>query len=70
MTATELRATLEGLGITHAEAARILGIDRRTIRRYLAGPGEPSGRAIPVSTAKILRLALTGKLNMADIEAA
>jgi transcriptional regulator with XRE-family HTH domain len=70
MTATELRDALESLGITQAEAARILGIDRRTIRRYLAGPDAPSGRAIPVLTAKILRLALAGKLTVADVEAA
>ena len=70
MTATELRYVLESLGLTQAEAARILGIDRRTIRRYLAGPSEPSGRAIPPSTAKLLRLALAGKIRLADIASA
>lgn len=70
MTTAELRAALESLGLTQAEAARILGIDRRTIRRYLAGPDAPSGRAIPVPIAKILRLALAGKLRLADIASA
>lgn len=51
MTPTALRATLAALGLTQAEAAHMLGVDERTIRRWLAGE-----RKIPEPAARLLGL--------------
>lgn len=40
MTDTELRATLARVGLTQTGAARLFGIDARTMRRWLAGERE------------------------------
>jgi DNA-binding transcriptional regulator YiaG len=40
MTATELRATLARVGLTQTGAARLFGLDDRTLRRWAAGDGE------------------------------
>lgn len=37
MTSTELRTSITRLGLSQAGAARILGIDPRTMRRYCSG---------------------------------
>lgn len=37
MTPDQLRTTLDRLGLTQVGAARLLGIDPRTMRRYCAG---------------------------------
>ncbi len=37
MTPDQLRAALDRLGLTQVGAARLLGIDPRTMRRYCAG---------------------------------
>ena len=37
MTPTELRAFLSRLGLSQVGAAKVVGIDPRTMRRYLAG---------------------------------
>lgn len=51
MTPTEFRAELSRLGLTQTGAARALGIEPRTVRRYASG-------ATPVS--RVIELALIG----------
>ena len=51
MDAQELREAICGLGVSQCEAARRLGLDPRTIRRYLAGDGRLDARG-----AQLLRL--------------
>ena len=63
MTPAEFREALATLGISHNKAARILGVDTRSIRRYLTGE-----RGISEPTAILLRLAVSGKITVADIE--
>jgi DNA-binding transcriptional regulator YiaG len=40
MTPADLRAALARLGLTQAGAAHLLGVDARTMRRWLAGTRE------------------------------
>ena len=63
MTAKQFCSGLEKLGLSQVGAAKLLGITDRTSRRYAAGDAE-----IPEPTAKLLRLAIAGKISVADIE--
>jgi len=51
MTAAELRELINQLGFSQCEAARRLGLNPRTVRRYLAGDGRLDARG-----AQLLRL--------------
>ena len=51
MTAAELLETIRALGFSQCEAARRLGLNPRTVRRYLAGEGRLDARG-----AQLLRL--------------
>jgi hypothetical protein len=62
MTAAQLRTILQRLDITQVGASRILGLSDRAIRRYIAGT------PIPEPVAKLLRLAIAGKVTITDIE--
>ena len=55
MTAAELLETIRALGFSQCEAARRLGLNPRTVRRYLAGQGRLDARG-----AQLLRLWLAG----------
>ncbi len=46
MTTTDLRETLARLGLSQTGAARLLGVDARTMRRWLAGEREMPQPAI------------------------
>lgn len=50
MTSTELRELIESSGLSQREIARMLVIDERTLRRYLAGD-------LPIP--KVVELAVT-----------
>jgi transcriptional regulator with XRE-family HTH domain len=65
MTTKEFRAVLDKLGLTQAAAARLLGADARTFRRYALDETN-----IPQALALLLRLMVAGKVAPADIEAA
>lgn len=51
MSAAEYRATLDRLGLTQAGAARAIGVDARTSRRWALNE-----RPIPEPVSRLLRL--------------
>lgn len=53
MTPDELRALIEGAGITQARAAGLAGVSDRTMRQYLAGD-----RKIAISASSLLVVCL------------
>jgi DNA-binding transcriptional regulator YiaG len=58
MTNHEYRDLLTALGLTQAGAARLLGVDERTSRRWAAGE-----RDIPPPAARFLRFLLEAKIS-------
>lgn len=65
MTARQFTLALEKLDLSQVGAAKLLGISDRVVRRYVADHAK-----VPEPTAKLLRLALSGKITIADIGAA
>jgi DNA-binding transcriptional regulator YiaG len=51
MTAADYRAALDRLGLSQVAAAKVLGVNPRTSRRWALGES-----GIPVSVGKLLRL--------------
>jgi hypothetical protein len=51
MTPTDLRSVLGRLGVSHSGAARLLGVDYRTMRRWLSGELE-----MPETVVRLLAL--------------
>lgn len=45
MTPATLRATLSGIGLSQSHAARLLGVNPRTMRRWIAGEQPVPGPA-------------------------
>jgi len=64
MTAKQFQAALDRLGLSQVGAARLLGADPRTARRWALGE-----RSVPGPVAIILRLMLAGKITAQDIDA-
>jgi hypothetical protein len=65
MTANQFRAALTRLDLSQVGAARLVGADPRTGRRWALAE-----RPIPDCVAILLRLLLAKKITIADIEAA
>jgi DNA-binding transcriptional regulator YdaS (Cro superfamily) len=65
MTTSQLRATLDRLQVSDAAAGRLLGVPKRTVRRWALGES-----AVPHAIALLLRLLLSGKISADDIRAA
>lgn len=65
MTAKQFQAAIDRLGLSQVGAARLLGADPRTARRWALGE-----RSVPESVSILLRLMLAGKITVADIESA
>lgn len=65
MTPTEYRAALSRLGLSQAGAGALFGVADRTSRRWALDEA-----AIPDAVAKLLRLALAGKISVEDIRGA
>jgi len=63
MTPNQFRAALDRLDLSQVGAARLVGADPRTGRRWALGE-----RPVPECVAIILRLLVAGKITMADIE--
>lgn len=65
MTAKQFRTALDRLKLSQLGAARLIGADPRTARRWALGE-----RDIPQCVAILLRLLLAGKISVADVDAA
>jgi hypothetical protein len=63
MTANQYRAALARLDLSQVGAARLVGADPRTGRRWALGE-----RPIPDCVAILLRLLLAKKITIADVE--
>jgi DNA-binding transcriptional regulator YdaS (Cro superfamily) len=59
----EFQRTLSRLGLSQVRAAHLLGVDPRTVRRWILGE-----RALPVTTAILVGLLGAGKITAKDIE--
>jgi predicted transcriptional regulator len=64
MTAKEFSAARERLGYQQKQLADLLGRGERTVRRYEVGESP-----VPAGVAKLIHLALNGKINLAKLEA-
>lgn len=62
MTPAELSDILERRGIPQTRAAALLGVDGRTVRRWIAGD-----REIPEVVARVLRMADAGRLSLDEL---
>lgn len=62
MTPAELRATLERFGISQVRAAKILGVDDRSLRRWVLGEAP-----IPILVERVLDAASRGRLRLEDL---
>jgi hypothetical protein len=63
MTANQFRTAIEKLGLSQVGAARLVGADPRTGRRWAL-----EERPVPECVAILLRLLLTKKITIADVE--
>jgi hypothetical protein len=58
VTPAELRALIEAAAITQADAARRCYASDRTMRQWLAEPGTPAHRHMPLTASETLALSL------------
>lgn len=58
MTLEEYRAAIAALGLSQVAAARLLGVDPRTSRKWATGE-----RDIPEPAARMLRLMIAAKIS-------
>lgn len=64
MTPNQFRAALDRLKLSQLGAARLVGSDPRTARRWALGE-----RDVPECVAILLRLLVAGKITVPDIDA-
>lgn len=64
MTPTQFRAALSRLELSQLGAARLVGADPRTARRWALGE-----RTVPECVAILLRLLIAGKITTDDVDA-
>lgn len=65
MTAKQFRSAIERLDLSQVGAARLVGADPRTGRRWALDE-----RPVPECVAILLRLLLKGKITIEDVESA
>ena len=65
MTAKQYRIALARLNLTQVGAARLLGADPRTSRRWALGE-----RSVPEPVAILVRLLIASKITVADVKRA
>lgn len=65
MTANQFRSAIDRLGLSQVGAARLVGADPRTGRRWARDE-----RPVPKCVAILLRLLLAKKITIEDVEAA
>lgn len=63
MTPKQYADAIERLSLSQRGAAKFLGVDERTSRKWIAGDAR-----IPESAAKLLRLVMRLKLNPDEVE--
>ena len=63
MTAKQFQIAIDRLGLSQVGAARLMGADPRTGRRWALGE-----RAVPHTVAILLRLMLAGKITVDDLK--
>ena len=63
MTPKQLQHAIDQLDLSQRRAARFLGVDERTMRKWIAGNAR-----IPEAVAKLLRLMIRLKLKPEDCE--
>lgn len=64
VTPKQFQSAIDRLGLSQVGAARLVGADPRTARKWAAGDN-----AVPECVAILLRLLLAGKITVADVEA-
>lgn len=64
MTAKQFQAAIDRLGLSQVGAAKLVGADPRTARRWALGE-----RSVPEPVAILLRLMLAGKITADDVTA-
>ena len=62
MTPTQYATAIKSLGLSQRSAAKVLGVDERTSRKWIAGDNK-----IPEPVAKLLRLAIRLKLDPEEL---
>ena len=65
MTSTEYREAIAALGLNQAGAAKLLGVDDRTSRRWACDE-----REVPETVARFLRLMIARKITPAQVHKA
>ena len=65
MTAKQFQTAIDRLGLSQVGAAKLLGADPRTARRWALGE-----RSVPEPVAILLRLMLAGKITADDVSQA
>jgi hypothetical protein len=65
MTANQYKAAIDRLGLTQVGAARFLGVDERTSRRWIADE-----RPVPEPVARFLRFMIAAKVTPEEVEKA
>lgn len=65
MTANQFRSAIDRIGLSQVGAARLVGADPRTGRRWALDE-----RPVPECVAILLRLLVKGKITIADVEQA
>jgi hypothetical protein len=63
MTPKQFQAAIDRLGLSQVRAAKLFGADPRTARRWALGE-----RDVPECVAIVLRLLLSGKITIEDVE--
>ena len=63
MTPKQLQHAIDQLDLSQRRAARFLGVDERTMRKWIAGNAR-----IPEAVAKLLRLMIRQKLKPEDCQ--
>ena len=63
MTPHQLQRALDRLGLSQRGTARLLGVDERTMRKWIAGNAR-----IPEAVAKLLRVMIRHKLTPEDVD--
>jgi hypothetical protein len=58
VTPAELRALIEAAGITQSDAAARCHATEKTMRNWLAEPGTPAHRKMPLTASEVLALSL------------